>query len=139
MQFLLDLDFSSSSFLIRSDEKQHSREAVGTFPPSSDISHSFAASVSHFSLFVQMAIHAGVEESNQGTSTDEDHHHLVSVRAANGSSRHLGLSSSRLNLHGDVHAVHVSRCTRLLAHPVLMHVRAIASLVAVMMLWEGIW
>ena len=87
-----------------------------------------------------MAIHAGVEESNQSTLTDEDHHSLVSVHAALGSSRHLGLSSRRLSLHNsDLHAVRVSRCTKFLAHPFMRHVRAIASLVAVMALWEGIW
>lgn len=89
-----------------------------------------------------MAIHAGVEESIQSiapemtaaqqqhdaaassSSLPVDQHRLVSVV---GSDSHLASAPPR------------STFARFLANPLVRHIRALTSLMGVMMLWEGVW
>jgi hypothetical protein len=88
-----------------------------------------------------MAVHAGVEESIQQTAAlVADVNAQQQQDLASSSSQAVAASSSSSGAAAaSAFLPRVSRSARLLSHPLMKHVRALSSLLGVMMLWEGLW
>jgi hypothetical protein len=89
-----------------------------------------------------MAVHAGVEESIQQTAAlvaDVNAQQQDMASSSQAAAAAPSSSSSSSTVVASASLPRASRSARLLSHPLMKHVRALSSLLGVMMLWEGLW